>query len=855
MIIDEYTLQESIGNGAFGEVFLTTKSGTNQLFATKKVLKEKIEAQEIKKYFVNEIMILKEVSHPNIIKFEAVKHTVHNYYIITEYCNGGAISQCLKKYKALNGHSFTEEIVQHLMRQIVDALKYLHGKNIIHRDIKLDNILLNFSDENQKNNMNLLKAKVKIIDFGFATHINKSKFRFSTLGSPVNMDPILLKKLTSKNIKANLIGYDEKADIWSLGTICYEMLIGEGVFNAQNMNDLVKKVECGNYHVPTNLSKEVVSFLNGMLQYDAKNRLSAEELSRHYFLNKNVIEFKKIDLKEVTNKIDNKGLNINIKRNQSIWAIFSEQDERALINIPGGFLNVNINQEKNNNNGNMYNNNGNPKENQINQKTLKNVDNNISVNNIQELINKNNNDEVNIIKENRNIDNKKIDNKKEAIINNITPCDNIQKVRTMENNNINLNLINVAKNQLIIKNGINNNLLNKNKTLPEQINLQNNQNLVYIKNNNNNNQYVKNGQVIQNNHVLNIQNNNKNYIPPNNYNPKINQPNIANNVNKVQPKNIYSKPGNIIPYYNLNKHNSRTPIANQRNNNFIYTKYQIPQENRFHKNNIQNNQKVLNNNQQKLRLPPGETNNIQKIAVPKDKIKPINRIYTAKTPKRIINNVNDKNPNIFHKVIQNEGSEKNKIQNLNQNGINHQQMILVPNTNVNNINIICPNKDKNILNNKNDEGPKNNTKDLILDRKNNYGNKPKINIKINVNSNNKNNELNYQNQNNLVEINNIAKEKINLKTEPKDKVLNKPSGEILFDGQIINKAKKNPNNCNNMEIAMKKIMDRVVCRPSIGVPPPGTDPNSNYNCNFQNNGIFLSKESFNLGSYVYDDVI
>ena len=61
------------------------------------------------------------------------------------------------------------------------------------------------------------------------------------------------------------------------------MLIGQGVFNAQNMIDLIKKVEKGTYHVPTNLSVEVVSFLNGMLQYSAKNRLSAEELSRHHF--------------------------------------------------------------------------------------------------------------------------------------------------------------------------------------------------------------------------------------------------------------------------------------------------------------------------------------------------------------------------------------------------------------------------------------------------------------------------------------------------------------------------------------------------------------------------------------------
>ena len=339
MMIDEFTLVKSIGKGAFGEVYLTTKQGSPLLFATKKVSKQKADSPTIHKYFLNEIKILQQIKHKNIIHFEAIKHTVHNYYIITEFCNGGGLSDCLKKYQTIYGRAFPESIVQHLMRQIVDGIKYLHSLRIIHRDIKLDNILVCFDNEMDKNNLNLLKATIKIIDFGFATYLGSSNLRYSTLGSPINMDPVLLKKLTATNGISNLIGYDEKADIWSLGTVCYEMLIGQGVFNAQNMVDLVNKVEFGNYHVPTNLSKEVVSFLNGMLQYSAKNRLSAEQLSRHYFLTKNISEFKHIDLTKVCHKIDGNGLNINIKRNHSIWAIFKEEDEKALIDIPGNYLN------------------------------------------------------------------------------------------------------------------------------------------------------------------------------------------------------------------------------------------------------------------------------------------------------------------------------------------------------------------------------------------------------------------------------------------------------------------------------------------------------------------------------------
>ena len=172
MMIDEYMLIKAIGKGAFGEVYLTTKQGSKQLFATKKVPKIKADSPNVRKYFLNELQILREVNHKYIIHFETMKHTIHNYYIITEFCNGGGLYDCLNKYKALYGTSFPEEIVQHLMRQIVEGVKYLHSKRIIHRDLKLENILVNFENEIDKNNLNMLKSTVKIIDFGFATHLN-----------------------------------------------------------------------------------------------------------------------------------------------------------------------------------------------------------------------------------------------------------------------------------------------------------------------------------------------------------------------------------------------------------------------------------------------------------------------------------------------------------------------------------------------------------------------------------------------------------------------------------------------------------------------------------------------------------
>ncbi len=334
MIVDNLFLEKLLGKGSFGEVYLTTKKGDTKKYATKKFDRAEIEGTEAMKYLKNEIIILQHLKHPNIAQYKDVKKTKKHFYIVMEYCNGGELSQALEKYQAKYGTSFPEEIVQHLMRQIISAFAYIHKHKIIHRDIKLDNVLLNYETEEDKDNLNLMKATVKIIDFGFSCKISKSGLQYSTLGSPINMDPIILKKLNSSRGTRQL-GYSQKADIWSLGTICYEMLIGKSAFDAQDMDELVEKIETGTYVVPTSLSKEVISFLNGMLQYESNKRLTCEQLSKHSFLTKDIKNFHKIDLKKVSGKVSGTALKINVKQNKSIWAIFNAEDENKLSKIGG----------------------------------------------------------------------------------------------------------------------------------------------------------------------------------------------------------------------------------------------------------------------------------------------------------------------------------------------------------------------------------------------------------------------------------------------------------------------------------------------------------------------------------------
>ena len=328
MLIEDLTLIKCLGKGAFGEVYLTSRQGGKQKYATKKIDKKFVSRPKAKKYLDNEILILKEVDHPNIIKLYEVKETTQFFYLIMELCNGGSLTDRLEEHIKKYKRPFSEETVQYLMKQIMSAINYLHLKNILHRDIKLDNILVNFDNDEDKRNNNMFKAKVKIIDFGFARHLAPAQLAYSTLGSPVNMDPGILRKL-NKMDNQNDYGYDQKADIWSLGTICYEMLIGKTTFDANSMRDLVRKVESGNYYLPTSLSKEAVSFLNGMLQYDSKKRLTAEQLYNHKFLKKPYSELTKINLKEASKNIIDSQLKINSRNNQSIWVIFETNEENG----------------------------------------------------------------------------------------------------------------------------------------------------------------------------------------------------------------------------------------------------------------------------------------------------------------------------------------------------------------------------------------------------------------------------------------------------------------------------------------------------------------------------------------------
>jgi serine/threonine protein kinase len=330
-IVDDLVLIKSIGKGNYGEVYLTQKKGRPEYYATKKMERSVCEKPENLKRLQYEINILKVLNHPNIVKFYGLKKTTNHWYLLTEYCNGGSLLGNLQKYMTNYRRPFPEEVVQYLMKQIVSALNYLHFNKIIHRDLKLDNILVTFKNEYDKSSLNMMKAIIKIIDFGFATKLN-GPLTFTALGTPTNMDPQILEHI---NTGIPNSGYNEKVDIWSLGTLCYQMVVGHMAFSGRSMEELFQKVKKGNYSLPMTLSKEIVSFINGMLQQDPNKRLTANQLLNHEFLTKHPSQFQPIDVRQISGTIGPGGV-INMKSASTpqitnygdnilqLWAIFNQ---------------------------------------------------------------------------------------------------------------------------------------------------------------------------------------------------------------------------------------------------------------------------------------------------------------------------------------------------------------------------------------------------------------------------------------------------------------------------------------------------------------------------------------------------
>ena len=310
------TYQEikTLGEGAYGVVKKVCLKNDPDTFRAMKIIpKENIIENENGKKFVDEIEILKNLEHPNIMKIYECFNDKENVYIVSEYCDEGDLLAKMEKLRSLN-----QIVVKFLMDQILNAIAYLHSNHIFHGDIKLENVMLyktslresrRFSRINKDLNVNKKLQKdieksfnskkfvskrsfnyiedmndyeIKLIDFGCSKYLVKKKDNklSGIVGTSIYCSPEVIDNL-----------YDEKSDEWSCGVLMYIMLCGEPPFQGETEEEIFANVKKGKISFSqeqfSNVSDNCIDLIKKLLAQDKKNRIKASEALRHPFFTEN----------------------------------------------------------------------------------------------------------------------------------------------------------------------------------------------------------------------------------------------------------------------------------------------------------------------------------------------------------------------------------------------------------------------------------------------------------------------------------------------------------------------------------------------------------------------------------------
>ena len=259
--ITKYDIGKTIGRGAYAMVKIVTDKITNEKYAAKIYNKSEIKDKIRKKCVSNEIEILKKVSHKNIIKLIEVIELKEHILIIQELFNGISLSDYYKKnWKSEDLSKQKEKTYKIILRQIFEAINYLHKNNIAHLDIKLDNILIN------KN------LEIKLIDFGFGIYDQKKELNNFFGGTPSYMSPEIVLKRPYISILS---------DIWSLGVLVFKLFCNEYPFKGMTEKDLYNCIKKGKYRIKCFVNYDVKKIINSMLILDPNKRSSCEILLKN----------------------------------------------------------------------------------------------------------------------------------------------------------------------------------------------------------------------------------------------------------------------------------------------------------------------------------------------------------------------------------------------------------------------------------------------------------------------------------------------------------------------------------------------------------------------------------------------
>ncbi|CAL8335802.1 unnamed protein product [Merluccius merluccius] len=255
-IKEVFDFKGKMGSGSFSEVFMVREKKTGNLYALK-CLKKKFLANS---NLENEVTVLRKIKHENVVGLEDFYESRTHYYLVMELVSGGELFD-----RILDRGMYTEKDASVVVRQVLNAVSYLHNNSIVHRDLKPENLLYYNMDVN---------AKIMISDFGLSK-MSEHGVMFTACGTPGYVAPEVLAQKP----------YSKAVDCWSIGVITYILLCGYPPFfddNETNLHSKIIKAEY-NFHKPfwDDISESAKDFIRNMMEKNPKNRFTTEQALSH----------------------------------------------------------------------------------------------------------------------------------------------------------------------------------------------------------------------------------------------------------------------------------------------------------------------------------------------------------------------------------------------------------------------------------------------------------------------------------------------------------------------------------------------------------------------------------------------